>query len=1252
MSYNLKTNLYLVNFYLTSEWNREIKTSIGKKKNKPSLFLAIFRTFYLQVSPIVLYKMIIEYLMRFTQPILIGFIVQYLTTKSITFNQAVLSGLGIILTSFMHTYASHHGFVQLSRIGNNIRSALSIMIYEKLLRLSTCSLSEIDFGHVVTLLANDLNQIEDFLWLFPYLIFAPIGVVITAVISYNYLKISFASGFIIMFLLILFQALMSKIISKINTKVIKITDERVTIMGEIIGTMKLIKLYCWEKAFSKKVDQIRKDEINTMKKNYLIEGVNHSLYFVISKVMMFATLVTFVLNGNQLDEVTVFVMMSLYNSVRVPITDNFPWAVGVTAQVLVAFTRIEKYLLMKEIDSIEFTSSSLQEEKEEVKIDLVHYSAKWKNNMEKNTIENINLTIKSGTLVTIIGPIGSGKSTLLMALLKEIKCTSGSITVDGKISYAAQDAWCFNGTVRENIIMNNNFNEYRFSNVIKVCGLTRDLSLFNNSDMSLVGEKGYTLSGGQRARISLARAIYNYADIYLLDDPLSAVDPKVAKQIFEECICSFLKGKTIVLVTHQLQFIRKADTVVIIENGLIKSQGNYNQLINQGIDFLSIFEKNNSNNREVNKGHSGSINSISSHGSDFDEIIESYGEIKPEEETVAHGRVSGQVYSQYFKAGGNLITFTIVIIASFMSQGLTIFSDLWLSAWSSIGSSEMKINSTDLAKEAIGSSAVSSSTEINLIIYTIMIILLLVSSFIRFWSNYLFCLQCSIKIHDLAFTKIIRTPNSFFECNPLGRILNRFSRDIAMIDLMIPHNMVELNIGLLESLSIFIICIMTSIWLLIPLTFILIISIPCREYFIRTSRCLFRLDALSKSPIYSHVVSSFNGIISLRAFNLQIAYQEQFVNYVKDSVACRFNVLYSSRLFGCLLDLLINIFVCSVCIIILSMPHGTIVGSDAGLILSSCLYLAGRLQYTVRVTAEFENNMVSTERIIEYSKLSSEAPAEIKETSPNNEWPETGEIEFKNVLLKYSTSLPPVLKNINFKINSCEKVGIVGRTGAGKSSLISSLFRLVELTKGSIFIDSVDISKIGLDQLRQKLSIVPQDPSLFSGTVRMNLDPFNQYSDDKIWSALTKAKMNKAIMSMNGGLNAKISKGGCNLSVGQRQLLCLARALLKDNRIWILDEATANVDHETDSIIQETIRREFTNCTVLTVAHRLNTVIEMDRIMVLSEGNVVEFDSPHLLMKDVNGYFTSMVKQTGKQLENILKDAAEKSYKQKMTSNS
>lgn len=413
-------------------------------------------------------------------------------------------------------------------------------------------------------------------------------------------------------------------------------------------------------------------------------------------------------------------------------------------------------------------------------------------------------------------------------------------------------------------------------------------------------------------------------------------------------------------------------------------------------------------------------------------------------------------------------------------------------------------------------------------------------------------------------------------------------------------------------------------------------------------KSIFLFTALS--PVYGHISTTFEGLTTIRAFGLEQRFESQYMRYLEDATACRFLSLLVQRGIGFTLDSFALTYICAISIMLVTVPNGMLTGGDVGLVLSSILGLTGLFQWAVRLTADFETQMVSVERVLAYGKLVPEAPLTsltLKDKALQA-WSEHGSVQFKSVFLTYASSPKPVLCNISFKVTSCQKIGIVGRTGAGKSSLITVLFRLAE-PDGAILIDGVDTKLLGLHELRKKISIIPQDLVLFSGTIRRNLDPFNEYQDDDLWKCLKEANLNHLVRSMEGHLEGLVMEGGSNLSVGQRQLLCLARALLANNKILVLDEATANVDHETDQLIQTTIKTKFASCTVLTIAHRLNTIIDMDKVLVLEAGEVVEFDHPHTLLKR-HGHFFGMVKQTGNQMSKILHKQAEESYKKKKMS--
>ena len=941
-----------------------------------------------------------------------------------------------------------------------------------------------------------------------------------------------------------------------------------------------------------------------------------------------------------------------------PATRFFPSAVALTNEILVALDRVTNVLLLDErSDDSEFYlgSSSPHQSIAVGAVEMTSFSGKWTKKQKSNTLDDLSFKITPGELVIVIGSVGSGKSCLLHALLNEIEATQGKVSLGGDVSYAPQEPWCFGASVRENILLGNQFDGNKYQQVVHACALESDFKLFEKGDQSFVGEKGHNLSGGQQARVNLARSIYFDADVYLLDDPLSAVDPKIANHIFERCIRGYLRGKTVILVTHQLQFLQRADKIILIKEGRLVAHGSYDELISTSVAFLKLLDrrrKEQERKDSLSKQRSMSLKREVSTPGVSPEVVEpvesdinmTSDKDDDRDEKKIVGSVSFSVIWRYFRSGGSALVILATLSVSLAAQALYHYIDLWLAAWTQSTTLKSYQLSED-SHESFASSQVFPDTQSNIILYSVLICILFVSIFIRMLSCFILCLKCSINLHSITFESILRAPMAFFEVNPLGRILNRFTRDIGIVDNLIPRSTIEINICLLEVIgSVLITCIISRI-MIIPTVILGVLSIPVREYYVRTARDFHRVDAIFRSPTYHYLTSTFDGLITIRAFKIQQKCEQQYIRYLRDSTACRFLVFYAVRVLGIILEGFSNIYILCICLVLVETPRDAIGGGDAGLVLAQSLTLVGIYQYCVRMTSEFENQMTSTERVLEYSHIKPEADLKIAGKVEDKDWPSKGEIVLKDVNLRYDRNSEPVLKGISFQVKAGEKIGIVGRTGAGKSSLISMLFRLVE-PEGNIFIDGVDIKSLGLHELRSRISIIPQDPSLFSGTVRLNLDPFNEYDDAQLWSSLSEAHLKPTIVKM-GGLDSLVTEGGSNLSVGQRQLLCMARALLKKNRILVMDEATASVDLETDELIGATIETTFKNYTILIVAHRLNTIIEMDKILVMDAGRVVEFDAPYLLLQNESGVFFSMVKQTGREFEKQLHSLARKAYREK-----
>ena len=684
-------------------------------------------------------------------------------------------------------FLKQHWFVNVFRNGLQIRAALTTLIYKKVLRLSNSSLKATSVGQILNILSNDLNRYDEFFRLYTIVI-TPIQAGISVWLMWGYLDVSTMGGVVIMILFVPLQGWMGHMFGKFRNDTSSLTDTRVKLMSEIIAAMKLIKVYCWEKPFADTVRDVRSLEMSKIRWTSLLRGINLGLYFVSTRAMLFATLVLYVCLGNQLTAEKVFVVMSLFNGLRIPVTFDFPMAIGTAAELMVGMRRIQRILMLEEKGREPITSTNQQVGE----IIFNDYSAKWNKQADNAALRNLNLKVSPGELVVVIGPVGAGKSCLLYALLNEIEPVNGSCLIKGVTAYSPQESWCFSGTIRENILLGNAYDPLKYQEVVRVCGLRRDLELFSNGDQTHVGEKGFTLSGGQKARVTLARAVYHEADIYLLDDPLSAVDPAVANHIFRKCIKGYLKkrNKTVVLVTHQIQFLQQADKIFIVDSGTNTiPAGNFTQLVASGVNIVAYLDS--GNHDQLDRQES------------LQEMTES--EMKAElarqkeqeetavrqaagrEELAAKGSVGTTVYWQFLRAGGSKPLLLLVLSMIIISQAVFQYTDFWLSAWAA----SYEIVEGNSTKVVIKSFAEEKT---NIIIYGLITTVLFVSTLARTALLYIVCLNSSRRMHNRIFSKVLRAPMSFFETNPIGRILNRFTYDIGLIDQLVPQTLIDCEI--------------------------------------------------------------------------------------------------------------------------------------------------------------------------------------------------------------------------------------------------------------------------------------------------------------------------------------------------------------------------------------------------------------------------------------------------------------------------
>ncbi|CAK8678304.1 unnamed protein product [Clavelina lepadiformis] len=1323
---------------LKRKWKQEIESA--RRNNKtPSLLLAVVKTYWFDWVTYGVFGLIEETLHIFT-PLFIGGLLSYFEGKE-TLTGAYMYATGICLILIGLTLIHHIYFYYLQRLGWHIRAGMCALMYKKTLKLSQKSLAATTTGQIVNLGSTDVMRF-DFVTLFlHYLILAPLQAIVVTYLLWRYLGASSLIGLAIIFLVSVGQSIMGRQFGRIRAKMALLTDERIRVMNEVITAMRIVKMYTWETSFQKFVDKIRRREVKKVLSSSILKACNFSMMFLSTKLVALASFTSYVVAGGHLTASNVFPALSLYNVVRVSMGIFFPLAIEKYSESIVSLKRIQDFLLLDEQD-IEKEKLPAHSDTE-CSVVIRDFTASWSDENEP-TLSDVNVEVKSGQLLAVIGPVGSGKSSLLSAILHELKPKLGDMEVKGQVVYAGQVPWVFSGTVRENILFGEEYDSLRYGAVIKACALTKDLEALAFSDQTLVGERGVTLSGGQKARINLARAAYREkSDIILLDDPLSAVDAAVAAQLFHDCICGYMREKVRVLVTHQLQFLKGADQVLILKEGAVAGLGTYEELQAKGTDFAALLHKDEEEEKKndlmlsaalsddnLNQHHvisedkirvgqsllslqnlhlmTGSMTDIRVSPDDSDQLIRSFSmsDARPnikhknvtnnvqtskqeesekmllnneqaefvapvrEEETKVQGSVGWKVYKEYFGTNSCLL---FVLILLLLSNHVTfVLCDWWLSIWatkSEVFYSRLELMDYNISMEAnasvpynmtlVGTDGYNSSanegftetTDLQfddtyyIVIFAILTGVFAVLIYARSILQFYYCVISGIHMHDKMFHALLHSHTRFIDTNPVGRILNRFSKDMGQIDEILPATFMDFIYIFFTIITVLILAIIINY-------FVGIIAIPLvayfiwlRQYYLKTSRDIKRMEGASRSPVFTHLSSTLQGLTTVRAFKMQEKFEEEFHIRQDAHSAAWFLFLTGSRWLAMRLDAICAIFIGTVAffsIVFVSMTD--VDAGQVGLTLTYSMMLMGMFQWGTRQSAEVENLMTSVERIQEYYKIPPEAAHERPENKPPPGWPQYGIITFDNLSYAHYVDGPDILHRVRLNVKAHEKVGIVGRTGAGKSSLISTLFRLNEYSQGEIYIDGVATSQLGLTDLRSVISIIPQDPILFAGTMRKNLDIFGDYTDAELWKALEQVQLRPLVENLPMKLESALSEAGSNFSVGQRQLVCLARAILRKNKILIIDEATANVDIRTDHLVQEAIRSNFKHCTALTIAHRLHTIIDCDRVMVLDAGEVVEFEEPHLLLNNKDSVFASMVDSTGKAEATSLKDAAKRAY--------
>ncbi|XP_038209551.1 uncharacterized protein LOC119830563 [Zerene cesonia] len=1228
-----------------------------KAGREPSVWRVIIKNFWLDYAPGAI-LLIINTATRTIQPLLFTPLLSYWSVNAtITQAEAGYYALAMIACNYIGIMAQHHNTLFVNRFSLKLKIAFSAVIYRKVLRMSQLSLGHVAAGKLVNILSNDLVRFDQAFMFLHYLWLVPIQVAVVLYLLYDLGDFAPYVGLFAVVLLILpVQAILTRLTASIRRKVAQRTDRRIKLMSEIINGIQVIKMYAWEKSFQKLVTLAREIEVSALKKSLFVRSVFLGFMMFAERTTLFITALTLILTGKLLTATILYPIKLYLNLIQMNLTFILPLAIASLSELGVSLNRIKEILVMDEREDLSILPkekyksrlSIMSGKSEGYVVELDNVSATWaeaENASSPFKLQNISLRLRKNKLCAVIGSVGSGKSSLLQVLLRELPVVSGKLRINGSVSYACQESWLYPATVRENITFGLPYDKQKYNEVCRVCCLLPDFKQFPYADLSLVGERGVQLSGGQRARINLARAIYREADIYLLDDPLSAVDANVGRQLFEECILGYLRGRTCILVTHQIHFIKAADTIVVLNDGAIENQGSFNDLIKSEKELSSLLTslERNPDEEEVTKAieEPKIIRGMSRVSVRSEEASKIMKEQILEAEERAKGNLKWEVIIKYLQSIRSSFWITMTLFSLLLTQAAATFFDYWLSYWTNeVDAYEQSLLPGEVGDPGLDVQMGPLTTGQHLILTGCTVVFIVITTHTRIGAFVVAVSRASKNLHNDMFQNLIKAVMRFFDTNPSGRVLNRFSKDMGAMDENLPRSFLETIQMYLFALSVLVLNATALPWTLIPTVILLVIFLFLFRWYLKAAQAVKRLESTTKSPVFGMLSSTITGLSTIRSSNSQDRLQKMFDDAQDLNTSAFFSFLGGSSAFGMYLDTIGLVYLGVIIAAFLFIDFGDAIPvGSVGLAVSQSMSMTFILQMAARITADLLAHMTSVERVLEYTNLPPEENMEDGPTQPPEVWPTQGNVEFENVYLQYGEEDPPVLKDLSFNIQGGWKVGIVGRTGAGKSSLIYALFRLTTI-EGKIKIDGLDTHGIAKNVLRSKISIIPQVPVLFSATLRYNLDPFDTYSDEEIWRALEQVELKDAIPA----LDYKVTEGGSNFSVGQRQLLCLARAILRSNKILVMDEATANVDPQTDDLIQKTIRGIFSSCTVLTIAHRLNTIMDSDRVVVMDKGHVAEFDHPYILLNNPKSLFSFMVNETGENMSKVLFEVAKAKY--------
>lgn len=1327
--------------HVMKEFREHWKKEISAENRDPQVLRAIWKTVYKDYCYAGLLKLVHD-LLQFVGPQVLHGLISFLRNPDAPMWHGLLLTASVTFAQLVMSICLRHYFFQCYRVGLRVRTIVITQIYQKALVLSSSNYQH-RRGEITNLMSVDSQRLQETTTYLHSIWFSLVQIILAMFFLWREMGISILAGVLVILISIPLTTKTSSMMGRLQRSLMKVKDNRIEVNNEILGNMKIVKLQAWEKPFSEKVNSLRQTELSKLFRYMLGKILSILIWSTVPLAISVATFGTYVLLGNELDVAEALTALALFEILRFPLF-MLPNTINNIVEAIVALGRVDKFL--KSIEHKRISPGSLAD----IGVELAQASfvyenkratfaasdsndgntvplsdAEWEMRLLKAQLEDaeeqllqlegrksdtpqrsnskgnllslsrIDVNIKKGEFIAVVGGVGSGKTTLLKAILGEVRQLCGDLQAKGKISYSAQSTFIMNATVKDNILFGKpeNANPGLYEKTIDVCALKHDFELLPYGDQTEIGEKGITLSGGQKARISMARALYHNPDIFLLDDPLAAVDALVGRKLFNDCIVDSMllsrgidtpdgteNKRTVILVTNALQYLSHplVDRIIILKEGKVIESGTFNELnSNKSSQFKTFLDSFNET-RTSDDGKSDDDdkeNDAVSDKIDDENLLKTQTSLRRKSSTRSSineslrgnqmnnemrnretGKVSTKVYVAWAKAAGGVWVMALFVLGFAINEAVQFSPKWWLTYWSKHGTSTNQMHFLDIY------ALISAAAMVTTLLCSLTVIT--------------FSLRASKDMFSRLLKAVMKAPMSFFDTTPLGQIINRFSKgalpnfhsmlsilfltpcaplDIYTLDEALPDSMRSYFFTMAKCFStVIVISAVTPIFALslVPILFLYRFA---QKYFSVTYRELKRLDSIQRSPIYALFGETLDGVSTIRAFEAEANLMKRMVKMLDNQQHAYFLTSASLCWLAVRLEVMGTVIVLFACLFVVlehdSQSENESFAGLAGLAVAYALSVTQSLNWTVRVGSDFEANMVSVERLEQYVNIRSEAPSDTEFDEMIESWPAKGALDFQDVELRYRPGLPRVLKQLNLSIPGNSKVGVVGRTGAGKliyclifcsilpvsqttinwklgkSTLLTALMRIVEVDKGKILIDGVDISLLGLRKLRSTIAVIPQDPVLFSGTIKQNLDPFDEYPADRIESVLARVGLmneeedNSSITSLEDA----VLEGGENFSVGQRQLLVIGRALLSEVSVVICDEATAAVDAETDKHIQKIFRSDFDNATCLTVAHRLNTIMDSDYILVMEDGKAAEFDTPKNLLKEHGGKFKELV---------------------------